>query len=969
MTTKNDSQILQDETAVARPPGAFSRAGRWCRCNPFVAGVLVLLVVITAGSLFSLWTMKTSLQLEEAQRDAAETETKRQVSRHAVSSGMRLLDKERVTPALAWFGKALEAVQDVEGRAVVHQARIAAWVHQCPTLLNLWTMNSTGQWNESSRHGQREVSAEFGAIHGHDVVLGFAADGRTVIVGTSRRAVLHYEYAANARDGRTTGESMKWDEVRLIEVDGSQPEPSRGNSNRKQLAKAISSDGRYVAIQRPVEDESRQSFGSYELEILDTATGQEVGKPLPHKWGERAVFSPDSKLLAVAENDYIESSVGKPLVPSGKVQIWNVETGQLATSLIKIPQNRINTIQFTPDAKRLVTGGPGARVWDVRSGQPLTEKFHDDNVRQVAVSPDGQRVATAVAISGGLGEVRVWDIESGKPISPVWEHPGFVDALVFGHEGQSLLVVGQKTAQVWNVDSGERMGDPLIDGESVRGAGSSPDGKQVVTWGRSVRVWNADSWQATHPVVEHVEPVLAANFSPDSKQLLTLDASGTTRLWGLPAQGMPMQLVKHEGHQYLRAMFSPDGKQLVTSNGSVYGHSGDARRWNVETAEQVGETFKHPSGVWKSDFSGDGKRLFTASGHIGDSGTVAVWDATTGERLGAAQDKRPVIDLVSNHDGSRIVTRSANSIPGKPSYGTLVPKNQNECLAGWSVSLWAVEDDGQSSRRLRVLRERNDGWLSGAYISANRRCELICVVTEESVQVFHFDTGEAVAKRIEVSSGPGPVARITGAEIADDGNRLVTITGDSTSGVGHARIWDVATGKALSAPFATGGGHAASFSPDGRWVVTCRENSARIWDATTGEPRSQPLNHQKMIFNVRFDPTGLFVATASADRTAQIWDAETGQPVGPPLQHGSVVTDAVFHPIGSHLVTTTMDGNARLWQISLPKTRTQPWQSLIRAIAGGRLDDTGTLVAMEPDELQKEWSKWQAETTNSNDAH
>ena len=70
----------------------------------------------------------------------------------------------------------------------------------------------------------------------------------------------------------------------------------------------------------------------------------------------------------------------------------------------------------------------------------------------------------------------------------------------------------------------------------------------------------------------------------------------------------------------------------------------------------------------------------------------------------------------------------------------------------------------------------------------------------------------------------------------------------------------------------------ASFSPDGKWVVTASiDHTARLWDAATGAPLGKALAHNGRVYSAMFSPDGARVVTASGDIAARIWDAVTGR--------------------------------------------------------------------------------------------
>jgi WD40 repeat protein/predicted Ser/Thr protein kinase len=151
---------------------------------------------------------------------------------------------------------------------------------------------------------------------------------------------------------------------------------------------------------------------------------------------------------------------------------------------------------------------------------------------------------------------------------------------------------------------------------------------------------------------------------------------------------------------------------------------------------------------------------------------------------------------------------------------------------------------------------------------------------------------------------PGPVFR-------PDGQAVLTRAGKT------AQIWSAATGEKLGGAFR----HdalvtQASFSPDGRQVVTASEDrTAKLWSAAEPSAPLFTLLHPAKVEGASFSPNGKKIATFVNREAGYIWDAATGERLGAPILHGKDrrITQCVFSPDSRAVLTTGWDNNVRLW--------------------------------------------------------
>jgi len=76
---------------------------------------------------------------------------------------------------------------------------------------------------------------------------------------------------------------------------------------------------------------------------------------------------------------------------------------------------------------------------------------------------------------------------------------------------------------------------PLKHNGDVVSAQFSPDGKRIVTASKdkTARVWNAQSGKALTEPLKHNGDVVSAQFSPDGKRIVTASSDKTARVWDI----------------------------------------------------------------------------------------------------------------------------------------------------------------------------------------------------------------------------------------------------------------------------------------------------------------------------------------------------------------------------------------------------------------------------------------------------
>ena len=134
----------------------------------------------------------------------------------------------------------------------------------------------------------------------------------------------------------------------------------------------------------------------------------------------------------------------------------------------------------------------------------------------------------------------------------------------------------------------------------------------------------------------------------------------------------------------------------------------------------------------------------------------------------------------------------------------------------------------------------------------------------------------------------------------------------------------------------------------GRWsslrtehllATASRDHDVRIWDGTTGEGL-RPLQHNSEVRDASFSPDGRWLVSAAF--RAALWDPRSGVIVVRLQGHEGPVTAALFDESGRRVVTGGVDGTVRTYDCDVCGDLDE-----LLAIADRRLAVTGRELTAE----------------------
>ena len=520
-------------------------------------------------------------------------------------------------------------------------------------------------------------------------------------------------------------------------------------------------------------------------------------------------WSPDGIRLALVANN---NNLDTPQPSCYRFQIYDAAAGYL---LLDLDSQGEFAVDWSPDGKRLLTGGEGGRVriWDAGNGDILLEMpghaqtgFEifpntSDRVLAARFSPDGQSVATFSV--GGI--VHIWDANTGELLH-TFVHPPEIIQKPLVYPGMN------KIGLTW-----------------------SPDGRYLATaWYDGLgRIWNVETGQVQKILSGHTSNLIGIDWSPDGNYILTQGVDSSARLWAASTGQLILTLPTNG---FGNAAWSSDGSWMAvpTQEGLL--------AWDISVLPPIlnpGEPLQYPLHIamWSPDgrslvISGRDGLVFDWPGNLSsrkispNAGFIAISPDST--RLISTRGKDQKVPQIIDLASGKVIMELQNPDPDFLYFTNSWSHDGKKVASGTYPGFWTVIWDPETGEEI-TRSETVGGFMNQAQFSPD-------------------DT---------ILAAP--------AVFAEGGSPVYLI--------------DTTTGETLrELPSEDGWSCVAMWSPDGKTLaVGYQDGTIKLWNTETWKVVTEFKAHQGMVWDLDWSPNGQRIISGDADNSViYIWDVETG---------------------------------------------------------------------------------------------